>query len=121
MGEKVKGETLSTNLEFQRMMPGSEHTVRTPLPCCSLMCIVPEQADFTEVLEGCGHFPDSNFDPRSYLLSLSKEPVKCAEQLGKPERSVLLLRELVSWCGAWAWGKTAALISKILTFPPGPV
>ena len=68
-GEKRKGEPLSTNLEFQRTMPGSEPTVITPLPCCSLMCIVPEQADFTEVLEGCGHFPDPNFDPRSHLLS----------------------------------------------------
>ena len=85
------------------------------------MCIIPEQADFTEVLEDCGHFPDPNFDSKSHLLSLSKEPVKCAEQPGNPERSVLLLRELVSWCSAWACGYTAALISKILTFHPGPV
>lgn len=51
----------------------------------------------------CGRFPDPNFDSIPRLWSSSKEPAKCAEQLGNPEKSVvLLLRELVSRClGLW--------------------
>lgn len=47
------------------------------------------------------------------------EPVKCAEQLANPEKSVFHLRELVAQClGLW---ERAALIRKPLTFPPRPV
>lgn len=126
MEKNKRKSCFPTSLKFQRIMPGSEHMVTATWPQCSLMVHLSRMGQFYwECMKSYSERGNAAIFPGPHswcqtsfvcaLLSSAKEPVKFLEQCDDPEKTVLPLREWVSWCvGLWVRSVLISQLSPLL-------